>query len=90
MKRRKIAKRCLWIALLLFICMNGIAWLHAYKFTHFDTAATSKNKDAKELSFGQKLQTLFTGVNNPRPENKKFPSGKFETVKLKSNKVIEC
>ena len=89
MKRRKFIKGFLWSALILFVLMNVIAYLHAYKFTHFDKTA-SKTKHAKNLSFGQKLQTLVLGVNNPRPENKRIPAIKFETIKLNSNKVIEC
>lgn len=90
MRQRRFIKRCLWVALLLFVLMNGIACLHAYKFTHFDKSAKNKTKHAKDLSFGQKLQTLFSGVNNPRPENKKSPDKEFETIRLNSNKAIEC
>jgi len=89
MKRHKFIKRSLWSALILFALMNAIAYLHAYKFTHFDRTA-NKTKHAKNLSFGKKVQTLFLGVNNPRPENKKIPDINFETIKLNSNKVIEC
>ena len=90
MRRKKFIKRCLWTVLILFIFMNGIAWLHAYKFTHFDSTTKNKTKHAKDLSFGQKLQALFFGINNPRPETRKIPNEKFETIKLKSNKAIEC
>src|SRR5688572_2592295 len=90
MKKRKFIKRFLWPALILFVLMNVIAYLHAYKFTHFDRTTKNKTKHANDLSFGQKLQALFLGVNNPRPENRKIPDKKFETVKLKSNKGIEC
>ena len=89
MKRYKFIKRFLWSALILFVLMNIIAYLHAYKFTHFDRTA-NKTKHAKNLSLGQKVQILFSGVNNPRPENKKFSDINFETIKLHSNKVIEC
>lgn len=89
MKRHKLVKRFLWFVLILFVLMNSIAYLHAYKFTHFDKTA-NKTKLAKNLSFGQKVKALFLGVNNPRPENKKLPDIKFETIKLNSNKLIEC
>lgn len=90
MRRPGFIKRCLWAALILFILMNAIACLHAYKFTHFDTSTKDKTKDAKSLSFGQKLKTLFVGIDNPRPETKILPDIAFETVQLKSNKTIEC
>ena len=88
--KRKFIKRCLWAALILFALMNGVAWLHAYKFTLFNRATKNKTKHAKDLSFGQKVQTLFLGVDNPRPENKKTPGNKFEVIRLESNKAIEC
>jgi uncharacterized protein len=78
----------LWAIFLLFIVMNAIAFLHAYKFTHFDSSA-EKTKQARNLSFGKKLQLLFLGVNNPRPENKKTPERPFEAVNLQSNKKVE-
>ena len=90
MTRRKIIKRSLWVILVLFILMNAIAYLHAYKFTHFDSGIKNKTKEAQSLSFGEKLKTIFFGVNNPRPENKRFPGIQFETIKLNSNKQIEC
>lgn len=83
-------KRILLSVLSLFFVMNVIAYIHAYKFTHFDSSLTTKTKDARHLSFGEKIKTLFLGVNNPRPENKKLPDEPFETIKLKSNKEIEC
>ena len=70
--------------------MNLIACLHAYKFTHFDKTGVVKTKNAAQLSFGQKIKALVIGVSNPRPENKKLPGEKFETLYLKSNKTIEC
>lgn len=87
---KKIIKRSLWTTLALFILMNAIACLHAYKFTHFDTNTKDKTKDAKSMSFGQKLKTLFVGINNPRPETRILPDIEFETITLKSNKTIEC
>ena len=87
---KKLFKRIFWICLSLFILMNVSAYFHAYKFTHFNPDAALKTKDAKHLSFGEKAETIFFGINNPRPENKTEPSVPFETIKLKSNKEIEC
>ncbi|WP_230407937.1 alpha/beta hydrolase [Flavobacterium hydrocarbonoxydans] len=70
--------------------MNVVAFVHAYKFTHFSENNTSKTKSPEKLSSLEKAQTLFLGVNNPKPKNLKFPSQKFETIRLKSNKEIEC
>src|ERR1035437_523159 len=90
MKRKKIFKRLLWALATIFILMNVVAFFHAYKFTHFTSENVTKTKDAKHLSFGNKLKTLFFGIDNPRPTNKTIPSESFETIKLKSNKEIEC
>jgi len=37
----------------------------------------------------QKLQTLFTGVKNPRPESKTRPSLPYQSIKIKSNKLLD-
>lgn len=74
----------------IFIILNLVAAIHAYKFTHFANAAIEKTKDARKLSLIDKLKVLIAGVNNPRPANSTKPSGSFETIKLKSNKEIEC
>ena len=92
-KKRKWIKRSFWTLTTIFVLMNVIAVFHSYKFTHFSaskTSKTSKTKDPKKLSTGQKIKTLILGVNNPRPENKKLPTRDYETIKLKSNREIEC
>jgi alpha-beta hydrolase superfamily lysophospholipase len=83
-------KRTMFALSALFVLINVVACFHASKFTSFDRAAPIKTKDARELSFLQKLKTLLLGVNNPRPENTQKPTCIFQTVKLKSNKEIEC
>jgi len=70
--------------------MNGIAYMHAYKFTHFSNSGKSRTSDPKKLAFTDKIKTLFLGVKNPRPELTDTPLQRFETIKLKSNKEIEC
>lgn len=88
--RQKLLKRLLLIVLTVFIFINIVAYFHASKFTNFDCSVIAKTKDGKHLSFGQKIKTLFLGVNNPRPVNNSVPNENFETIKLKSNKEIEC
>ena len=88
--RKKIIKRLLWTLTILFALMNVVAVFHSYKFTHFVDSKTTKTKAPKRLSTGQKISTLFFGVNNPRPTNEKTPSTDFETITLNSNKKIEC
>jgi uncharacterized protein len=83
-------KKALWIVTILFVVMNIVAAFHSYKFTHFDAKLTEKTDSPAKLSTMQKISTLFFGVNNPRPANNKLPLHDFETIKLKSNKEIEC
>ncbi|SFD63611.1 alpha/beta hydrolase [Flavobacterium phragmitis] len=78
------------IILFLFICLNVIAFIHAYKLTHFTASNSQKTKSPEKLSSFEKAKTLLFGVNNPKPQNKKFPTQKYQTIKLKSNKEIEC
>ncbi|RZJ48058.1 MAG: alpha/beta hydrolase, partial [Flavobacterium sp.] len=44
----------------------------------------------EKLSSIEKIQTLIFGVNNSKPRNTKFPTQKYQTLRLKSNKQIEC
>ncbi len=89
MRIKKPARKIGWCLLLVFLVMNIVAFFHAYKFTHFSSRSGIKTNSEK-LSFGGKLQALFFGINNPRPENKTKPDRPFETVVLQSNKKIEC
>lgn len=90
MKRRKLAKRILWAIAIIFVLMNAIAYFHAYKFTHFSYDNVVKTEEPGKLSTINKIKTLFFGIDNPRPVNKRTPIQKFETLKLQSNKAIEC
>jgi len=73
-----------------FLMINSIAFFHAYRFTHFTENKSEKTKSPEKQSSFEKTKTLFLGVNNPKPKNLKFPSQKYKTVLLKSNKKIEC
>lgn len=74
----------------LFVLMNIIAIFHSYKFTRFDSSRKKKTETPSKLTLGQKIKTLILGISNPRPENKSIPKGEFETIRLKSNREIEC
>lgn len=88
--KRKWIKRGLWTLTTIFILMNVVAILHSYKFTHFANNKTEKTKDPKQLTRIQKIETLIFGVSNPRPKNIAVPTTDYKTLKLKSNKDIEC
>lgn len=90
MNIRKIAKQVLTALITIFVLMNVVSYLHAYKFTHFTDKFVTKTKGAEKLSTIEKIKTLFLGVDNPRPFNHTLPSQKFEVITLESNKKIEC
>jgi hypothetical protein len=91
LKNRKVAFKLVICSIaIIFISINVIAYFHAYKFTHFADNTVTKTKNAKSLSTTEKIKTLIFGVDNPRPQNKSLPIQPFTTVKLNSNKEIEC
>jgi pimeloyl-ACP methyl ester carboxylesterase len=87
---RKLRLRISLIALAIFLFMNIIAFFHAYKFTHFSSTGTHKTVSASKLSSSEKLKTALFGVTNPKPINALLPTQKFGTLRLQSNKMIEC
>lgn len=90
MKKNTKWKKAFRLILIAFLLMNVIAFVHAYKFTHFSDSFSEKTKSPENLSVVEKIQTLVFGVNNPKPKSKKNPTQQFDVVKLKSNKEIEC
>lgn len=85
-----MVKRLSWLLGIVLILINLVAFFHAYKFTHFTQQKVGKTKHPKELSAIDKIKTLILGVSNPRPVNSATPAYPFKTIKLKSNKEIEC
>ena len=86
----KWIKPCVWVFATILILMNAVAIFHSYKFTRFSSDKSERTQDPKNLTTVQKIMTLVFGVSNPRPNTKTFPSNHYQTIKLKSNKEIEC
>jgi len=88
--RKKLFKLFVLSFLLLLVFVNLIAFFHAYKFTHF--TKTEKDNDEKDNrpALLKKATVLLTGIDNERPENKATPALPYQTVRLQSNKQIEC
>jgi alpha-beta hydrolase superfamily lysophospholipase len=76
--------------MILFILLNIVAYMHAYRFTHFTNSKMVHTSTARTISFLSKIKVLLMGIDNPRPVNEVIPSQQFETIKLQSNKLIEC
>lgn len=87
---RKIIKILFWVLASLFVIVNIIAYNQAYQLTHFTTQKVTKTARPEQLSLTEKIKTLFTGVSNPRPENKKTPDLPYTTINLQSNKKLAC
>ena len=72
-----------------FILLNLVAGLHAWKFTHF-SSAIKKKLEPEQLSMSEKIGTLALGVNLPRPSNDALPSQPFETVEIEAEKKLQA
>lgn len=83
-------RRLVYLVLTLFVLMNLVAFMHAWRFTHFSDEGVEKTAGPEGLSALQKAKVLFTGVTNPRPVNNGVPARPYETILLKSNREIEC
>ncbi len=86
--KRTLRSKVLLIILTGFILLNALAAAHAYKFTHFSHSGV-KTKDARKLSFAEKLQTVVFGINHPRPVNTVTPEQSYETVYIQSNVKLQ-
>lgn len=88
-KLKPFLKRTGYIFLFLFLLINMVAFFNAWKLTHFDPEVKEKTK-TKNISTAQKISLVLFGFQNPRSVNSSSPSKPFESIRLKSNKEIEC
>ena len=88
--RKHLFKSFLYLTLLLFVLMNTVAFFHAYKFTHFSKVENKKKDQDGKPAFIKKTVVLLTGIDHGRPENKTVPDTSYQTIRLKSNREIEC
>jgi uncharacterized protein len=75
---------------LIFVLMNVVAYLHAYRFTHFSDPTVARTADPKALSILTKVKILFTGIDNPRPSHKRLPTQTYSVVHVNSTERLEC
>lgn len=88
MKIKTLGRKIFYITLLFFILFNLVAFIQAYRFTHYSSHVDEKSKI--DNGFLKTVKMLATGVDNPRPENAEKPNLKYETIHLKSNVDLEC
>lgn len=79
---KKWLRRLLWALGLGFGGLNVVAFLHAWRLTHFSAEAGPRTLAPAKLSPSQKLLVLLTGIRNPRPRNEAPPAFSFKTVWL--------
>jgi pimeloyl-ACP methyl ester carboxylesterase len=87
---RNPVRKLAYTLLLLFLLVNGIAALHAWRFTHFTAGLRSPIDHTSGISFRKKLWFALTGVPNAKPLNTSFPATPYETITLQSNVKISC
>ncbi|TGE25400.1 alpha/beta fold hydrolase [Hymenobacter aquaticus] len=77
-------RRLLWGLLLGFLALNGVAFLHAWRFTHFTAEPGRHTGNPEQLSALDKAWVLLTGIKNPKPRNLGTPAFAFRTVTIPS------
>lgn len=89
MKRNKWLRRVLVTAVVLFVVINTVAAIHAFKLTHYSRDVVQKT-EMNDKGLWANFGLALTGVDNPRPENSILPGVPFETVIIESNVNTEC
>ncbi|HEX8329513.1 MAG TPA: alpha/beta fold hydrolase [Hymenobacter sp.] len=84
MKKRARLRPLLLLLLIGFTALNAVAFFHAWRFTHFANEPGLHSPNPEQLSPGQKLWLLLTGIRNPKPQNGPKPSFPVETVTIAS------
>ena len=74
-----------------FGLLNAVAFFHAWRFTHFSNEPGLHSLNPEQLSPGQKLWLLLTGIRNPKPQNGLKPAFPVKTVSIASpNGTLEA
>ncbi|UYZ60977.1 alpha/beta hydrolase [Hymenobacter latericus] len=71
-------------ALLLFVLVNAVAFNHAWRFTYFSAERGRHTASPEQLSLGDKLWLLATGIRNPKPVGAAAPPFAYRTVYISS------
>ncbi len=91
MKILKHLKKRFWFYFIVLAVMaNALAAFHAYRFVHFTGDEGARTKKPEELSWGERIYVMITGINNPRPVNETSPSTPFETIVIKGKWKTEA
>lgn len=78
------------IVLVLFIGMNALAAIHAWKFTHYSASGAKRTTDETKLTLAEKLSAMTFGVRIPKPVNDRIPRGPFATIRTGETNGLEA
>ena len=67
-----------------FVAMNAVAFMHAWRFTHFSAEPGTHSPNPEQLSTTQKLGLLLTGIRNPKPADGARPAFPVADVAIPS------
>jgi alpha-beta hydrolase superfamily lysophospholipase len=81
-------KKFYWLLIAGFVSANVVAFMHAYRFTHF--SEDGKRTNPEEMTVSDKVTILLTGIKNPRPAHKETPVEAYQTVTIKSDVLLEA
>jgi alpha-beta hydrolase superfamily lysophospholipase len=75
-RKRRWRRRVLYVIAFLFLAVNFVAFMHAWRMTHMVDAGVRTATPAQLSTFG-KIKIFFTGVNVPKPVNRRVPDLPF-------------
>jgi alpha-beta hydrolase superfamily lysophospholipase len=78
------------ICLGIFVFINWVAYVQAYRFTHFVPSNPSKGRISQTYKKLDQTDTLIWGVFNPRPINKTFPRLPYARLDIYGAKRLEA
>ncbi len=84
---QKFIRWTLWVFISLFILLNALSAVHAYKFTHYYDSLPAA-KPAAERTWWDNAKPLITGINAAKKKITEYPSRPYETVWLETKDKI--
>ncbi|MGK0388958.1 MAG: alpha-beta hydrolase superfamily lysophospholipase [Maribacter sp.] len=81
-RTKRWIKGFLYFFILLFALVNFVAFMHAWKFTHFMPRVSEQASSSTNVSPAKLTKTLLLGISVPRPENEIKPERLFEEISL--------
>jgi uncharacterized protein len=87
---RRLRRRLIRTFVGLFLFVQAIAFMHAWRFTHFAGDEFISNAALEKMSAGDKVVALFTGVKSAKRASLTKPDFSFETIELQGCEKLEA